>query len=149
MRFKASARSKPWKLTMVPSIPDFNLQETGTEKVRQVWRASHPVATYAEIYRRACELFFTIFCDGESFVAQINGYQFQQTVLDWLCESRSCCFVVYHNPICSWGSHIFSQFRDGKGNHSSRGSKVLPLILDRETHWHYCAKKTLRRGRLL
>lgn len=48
LRAKASARSKPSKLSISARFLDRNLQDIGTEQVRQVMRAFLSVVTQAE-----------------------------------------------------------------------------------------------------
>lgn len=82
MRGKASARSKPLKLAVLESSSDPNLQEMGTEQIRQVLRAFFAVVTYAKKKPRLPESFYTLFRAGQSSMALIIRCQFLQTILN-------------------------------------------------------------------
>lgn len=82
MRSNPTVRTKRMKLTMFASNPDPNHQETGTEQLCQVLRASHTLVTYVEKNPRLCEFFYTPFRVGKTSAAFIAGGQFLQTLHD-------------------------------------------------------------------
>lgn len=81
IRTEASARSKPVKLNIFASFLHPNLQEIGTEKFRQLRRASFAIATNAAEDPRMHKFYYILFRFKQSIKAKINEFCFFELFL--------------------------------------------------------------------
>lgn len=77
---KAGAQSNSLKLIMIASFFDPKLQEIGTRQVRQVPRASLPVATHAKKDRHVRKNVYTLSRTEQSLTVLVNEEQILHTV---------------------------------------------------------------------